>query len=245
MTVYVDALFLMNFIFDAQLLFILCKIYSKKASAAKILLSAVSGGLMGVLAFVPYFTILLWPPTQAAFSVLMVFGVFYPCRPKQLLGAATAFLGIAFATAGAMSFFECNGLVIMPILIYLPIVAIKKNIKKGRMKTILVYKGKMCEEEGFSDSGNMLSYGGCPVLVGSESVFKRLLGDGFNEKGVLEWADKRDVRIIPYRALGKSGAVLGIRLDYAEVCGKRYYGAILAYCDEKISENLILNSAML
>lgn len=200
---------------------------------------------MGVIAFVPYFTILLLPPLKAASAVLMVFFVFYPCRIKRLLEGAAVFFAGAFMTAGIVVFFRSGAFIFAPMLIYLPAVIIKKNIKKDRRKTILVYKGKAICEEGFSDSGNMLTKDGLPVLIGTKRVFNRLFGDGFCEKAPMEWSDKRDLKVISYRTLGKSGKVFGISLDYVEVDGKRYYGAVLAYCNEEVSEDLILNSVML
>lgn len=246
MTIYADVLFFINFVFDAQLLFVLCKIYSKKPPVFRILLSASIGGFAGVFAFVPYFGILLWPPIKVVLPVLMTSAVFLPCRKKMLLGACLAFCGISFIFSGAVSFFgmsAASGLLI-PVLTYLIVCVIKKNIKKGRSRTTLRYKGKKTVEEGFLDSGNMLSSNGAPVILANKAVFERLLGKGFSPLAISEWADSCDVRIVPYTALGKRGAVIGIKLDWAEIGGKRYPGAVLAYSEEEFSEDLILNSAM-
>lgn len=246
MTVYADVLFLINFAFDAQLLFVLCKIYSKKAPVFKILLSAALGGLAGVFVFVPYFGILLWPPAKVVLPVLMTAAVFLPCRKKMLASASATFAGMSFMFSGAVNFFglsAASGLMV-PALVYVIVCIIKKNIKKNRSRTILWYKGKKTMEEGFLDSGNMLSSNGAPVILGNRAVFERLLGKGFSPLAISEWADSCDVRIVPYTALGKRGAIIGIKLDWAEIDGKRYPGAVLAYSEEEFSEDLILNSAM-
>lgn len=246
MTVYADIFFLINFVFDAQMLFILCKIYSKKVSGIKILLSAIVGGLAGVFAFVPYFEILLLPPAKVVLPAIMTAIVFLPCKKRMIAGATAIFAGISFMFSGAIIFFGLN--IVSGLLIPLPVYAIicnfKKNVRKKRSLVKLLYKDKKSVEDGFYDSGNMLTSGGLPVILGSKAVFERLFGKGFSKKAIAEWVDNCDIRLVPYSSLGKKGAVIGVRLDYAEIGKKRYYGTVLAYAEEDFSDELILNSVM-
>ncbi|MBR5808710.1 MAG: sigma-E processing peptidase SpoIIGA, partial [Clostridia bacterium] len=52
-TVYADVSFFINFTFDAEILLLLCKVYSKKAPMLRLILASCLGGLLGVLAFIP------------------------------------------------------------------------------------------------------------------------------------------------------------------------------------------------
>ncbi len=246
MTVYADILFLINFAFDAELLLILCKIYSKKVSGIKILLSAAVGGLAGVFTFVPYFGILLLPPAKVVLPAIMTAMVFLPCKKKMLASAAAAFTGMSFMLSGAIHFFDLNALsgLLIPAPVYGIVCIIKRNIRKKRSQVELLYKGRESVENGFFDSGNMLMCGGEPVILGNKAVFERLFGKGFSINAISEWVDSCDVRLVPFSALGKKGAVLGIKLDYAKINGKIYYGTVLAYTEEDFSEDLILNSVM-
>ena len=247
MTVYADVLFLINFLFDAELLYVLCKVYSKKAPKFRILLSATLGGLAGVFAFTPFFGILLLPPAKIVCPAVLVAIVFLPCRKKVFAGAYAAFCGISFMTAGAVNFFGLRAVtgMMIPVLVYAIACTIKKNIKKKRGCTILAYKDSKTTEDGFFDSGNMLTSGESPVILGNSAVFRRLFGENFSINAISEWVDSRDLRIIPFNSLGKKGAVIGVKLDYAEMDGKIYYGVVLAYTEENFSEDLILNSAMI
>lgn len=246
MTVYADILFLINFIFDAEILVLLCKIYSKKVPVLRVLLSATVGGLFGVFAFVPYFGILAGPPARVVMPFIMTALVFLPCKKEVLASVAAIFMGMSFIVSGAVSFFGLKGFlgIFVPVPVYGIVLLIKKNSLKRRSTTILCYKDFISSEDGFFDSGNMLTYKNAPVILGNQAVFERLFGKGFSIFALSEWVDSKDVRMVPYASLGKSGAVMGIQLDYAQIGGKKYPKAVLAYSADKFSEELILNSVM-
>lgn len=247
MTIYADVLFMMNFLFNAELLFLLCKIYSKKASLFKILLSAAVGGLCGVLVFVPNFEVLTYPPAKIALSTVMTAFVFLPCNRKTFIGTALAFYGVSFLISGAINFFGLKGIygLFIPIPLYAIIRILKKSVVKKRSNTVLCYKGKTLSTEGFYDSGNMLESFGSPVILGSKNVFEKLFGYGFCISAISEWVEPSDMRIVPYSSFGKTGAALGVKLDYAKVCRRKYHDAVLVYTENKLSEDLILNSVMI
>lgn len=246
MTVYADILFLINFAFDAEILAILCKVYSKKIPPLRFLLSACMGGLAGVFVFIPYFKILSLPPARLILPIIMTALVFLPCKKGRLAGAAAVFTVISFLFSGAIHFFGMSAFsgLLLPAGLYPAICIVKKNIKKKRSTAVLKYKDRKISEEGFFDSGNLLKSGGAPVILGSCAVFERLFGKGFRIEAVSEWADSEDIRLVPYSTLGKSGAVLGIRLDSAVIDGKTYADTVLAYCEDDFSEDLILNAVM-
>ena len=247
MTIYADVLFLMNFLFDAELLFLLCKIYSKKASVFRILLSAAVGGGSGVLVFIPFFEILSYPPAKVVIPAIMTAIVFYPGKIKTYLDAVLIFIGMSFFLSGAVHFAGIDGIwaLLIPVPLYGIVSVIKKRTSRTRKSALLCYHGKTCLLDGFYDNGNMLSYCGTPVILGSRVVFEKLFGKGFSILALSEWVNPCDVRMIPYSALGKNGAVIGIKLDYARIDKKDYTGVVLAYSEKEFSEELILNSIMI
>ena len=189
MTVYADILFLMNFLFDAEILVLLCKIYSKKVQLSRVLLSAAVGGLFGVFAFIPYFRILAGPPARVVLPVVMTALVFLPCKKEMLAGASVIFMGMSFIVSGAVSFFGIKGFfgILVPVPVYGVVLLIKTKSLKKRRLTILCYKDFLSSEDGFYDSGNMLTYKNAPVILGSQAVFERLFGKGFSVFALPEW----------------------------------------------------------
>ncbi len=246
MTVYADILFLINFAFDLEVLLILLRLYSKKIPPVKLLLSTCIGGLQGIFVFIPYFRMLCSPPARLLVPLLMVALVFFPCRTKELFGAWITFLVISFVFSGLISFLEIKGLwgLLLLVPVYAAVCFVKRRAVKKTGTAVLIYKDRKISEQGFFDSGNMLSSCGNPVILANDDVFKRLFGSGFSINAAAEWTDACDLRVVPYNALGKQGVVFGIRLDCIVVDGKRYDNAVLGYCEDKFSDNLILNGIM-
>lgn len=246
MTVYADVLFIINFIFDAEILMILLRLYSKKIPALRLLLSTCIGGLQGIFVFIPYFRILCSPPARFLVPFVMVCIVFLPCKTGELISVWTSFLAISFVFSGAITFFHMKavyGLLLM-LPLYVMIVLIKRNIKRKKSQAILVYKDKKISEDGFFDSGNTLFYNEAPVMLANSNVFIKLFGDGFSPGVACEWIDVEDICFIPYTSLGSEGVIFGIKLEYALIGEKRYDNAVLGYSDDKFKDNLILNSTM-
>ncbi len=246
MTVYADVLFFMNFAFDIEILFLLFRLYSKKIPPVRLLLSACLGGAQGLFAFIPYFGILFAPPARFLMPLLMVMAVFLPCKQKECLGAWGCFMIISFVFNGAVNFLQIKA--VWGLFLLAPICAaigiVKRNVKRKKSTAVLIYGDRKITEEGFFDSGNMLSYSGVPVILASRRIFEKLFGTGFTPEAAREWADIKDIRLIPYSTIGKKGAILGIRLDACVVNGKRYDNVILGHFGEEISEDLILNGIM-
>lgn len=246
MTVYADVSFLINFAFDAEILLLLCKVYSKKIPKLRLFLSACIGGLLGVFAFIPYLEIIARPPARFIIPIFMVFIVFMPLEWKTFFSRYLSYLAISFVMSGAINFLNLNvfsGLLI-PIPIYLLICILRKNINKKKGEVILEYKEKRITADGFFDTGNMLLSGGLPVIIGSERIFQELLGCEISKENIMSLAKRFEMRIIPFMSLGKAGTVMGVKLDRIWVDGKEYDEVVMAYAGNKFSDDLILNSIM-
>ena len=240
MSVYLDLAFLANFLFDAELLCLTYFICSEKIRPFRIFLAAFMGGVEGVLVFFPFFRALSEPSVNFAMSLLIVLIAIAPCKIGKFITFYIIFVSASFFLAGFMVFAHTGTfwgiLLILPI--YLAISKIKKELLSKRTKAVLCYDGKSIERQAFYDSGNSVTYFGKPVIFGGRELIPELLG-----KESLESCEK--VCIIPYKTLGKSGTVMGIRLDRAVVCGKSYEGAVLGFFDEEAKDEIILNGSMI
>ena len=105
MTVYADVLFFINFIFDAEILILLCKLYSKKVPPIRLLASAIFGGIVSVFTFIPYLEIFARMPSGFIVPIIMVYTVFYPVNLRGFFGKYLSFLAISFTLSGAINFF--------------------------------------------------------------------------------------------------------------------------------------------
>lgn len=239
MSVYIDLAFLANFLFDAQLLCLASVICSEKIRPVRILLAAFMGGIEGVLVFFPFFVALSLPSVNFAVSLLIVAIAAAPCKIRKFVAFYIVFVSSSFFLAGLMAFVRAGTfwgiLLILPC--YFAIAKIKKELFLKRTRVILRYGGKKIEKQALYDSGNSVTYLGKPVIFGNKELICELLGG--------ESLDTcKNVCIIPYKTLGKSGTVKGIRLDNAVICGKSYSGVVLGFFDESFKDEIILNGMM-
>ncbi len=246
MTVYADISFLINFTFDAEILFILCKVYSKKAPLLKILLAATLGGVLGVLAFIPYFEIFTRPPARFIMPFFMISMVFSPLDRKEIFRRYISYLAVSFIMSGIINFLDLNAFsgLLVPVPVYFLICVLRKNINKKKGEVILEFKNKKLTTDGFYDTGNMLLSGGLPVILASERIFRELLECEISKENIMSLAKRFEMRIIPFMSLGKSGTVMGIKLDRVWVDGRQYDEVVMAYAGNRFSDDLILNSIM-
>ncbi len=245
-TVYADVSFFINFTFDAEILFLLCKVYSKKVPTIRLFLASCLGGLLGVFAFIPYLEIFARPPARFIIPIFMICMVFMPLGSKGFLSRYLSYLAISFVMSGLINFLGLNAFsgLLIPIPAYLLICILRKNINKKKGEVILEYKEKRVTTDGFYDTGNMLLSGGLPVILGSERIFKELLGCEISRENIMSLAERFEMRIIPFMSLGKAGTVMGVKLDRIWVDGKEYEDVVMAYAGNKFSDDLILNSIM-
>lgn len=247
MTIYADLSFLINTLFDAEILFILCKVHSKKAHKFKIFLASLFGGIFGVFVFIPYLEVLARFPARFIIPAFMVYIAFKPFGRKQFFSIYLSYLAISFIMSGMVIFFDLNAYfgLLIPIPVYLLLCILRKNVNKKKGEVILEYKNKSITAEGFYDTGNMLLSGGNPVILGSERIFEDLLECKISKENIMSLSKRFEMRIIPFMSLGKAGTVLGVMLDRIWVDGKEYDQVVLAYAGNKFSDELILNSVMI
>ena len=243
MYVYLDLAFLINFLFDAEILFLTLKITSKRIVIWRILLAALVGGLQGVFVFFPYFRILSVPPISLLTPLFML-GI--ALGKTNILIEYVIFLVISFIFGGAMSFFNFGaafGLILI-IPVYMGIMKIRRNIFKKQKDITLYYKDRIIRKNAVYDSGNSVFYFGKPVIFGNRHTFCEILDKNTIENSIYEEINPDDLCVVPYKSLGKSGVAAGIRLEKAVVSGKNFDGAVICYFDDNKNE-VVLNGIMI
>lgn len=243
MSIYLDLAFFLNFLFDAELIILTHLVCSRKVRPFRVFLAAFLGGMQGVFVFFPYFGILSLPPVSVLVSFLITAAAIYPSSKKDFFTFYIIFLGASFFLAGAITFAHVQvlwgSLLIIPL--YGVIAKIKKEILLKHSTVTLCYKDRRIEKKALYDSGNSVFYLGKPVIIAN----KTLIGDFFGENiRVCDLEKSEDVCVIPYKTVGKSGTLIGIRLDSAVVDGKSYDGTVLGFFDENLNDEIILNRVM-
>ena len=246
MAVYLDIAFLINFLFDAEILFLTLVLLSKRITYRRIVFAAFLGGLQGVFVFFPYFRILSLPPVSFLTPLLMVIIATKPVSVREIFEGYMFFLTSAFLVGGAMAFLKLKIifalLLILPL--YLAILNIRKNIFKKHTSVTLFYKGKKIEKQAVYDSGNMVFYCGKPVIFGSKKIFFELTDRNFADSNILSEINADDLCMVCYKTVGKSGIAAGIRLENAVVSGKSFDGAVICMFDGGLKDEIILNGIM-
>ena len=241
MSVYLDIAFFVNFIFDAEILFLMLTVTSKKITYNRLFFSALLGGLQGVFVFFPYFRILSLPPVSFLVSFFMVFLAVNPTSIKELFGSYLIFLMTAFLLGGAMSFLKFKAVfgVLLILPLYFGIMKTRKKIIRKKINVTLFYKGKILERDAVYDSCNMVFYFGKPVIFGNKSLFYEIVGDR-----QMFLNREKDFCLVPYKCVGKSGIAKGIRLDKAVVSDKNFDGTIFCCFEDNLTDEVILNGIM-
>ena len=243
MSVYLDLAFFLNFIFDLELIILTHLICSKKIHTLRVLISAFLGGMQGVLVFFPYFGILSLPPVSILVSLLMAAICQNPLKKREFLSFYIIFLASSFFLAGILAFMRAKTImgVLMILPVYAVIIKVKKEIFVKRSRVVLYYKDKKIEKPALYDSGNAVFYLGKPVIFGNIELLCNFFDTQLSKKDL---ENCENICIVPYKTVGKSGTITGIRLDKALVNGKTYEGAILGFFEENFEDEIILNRIM-
>ena len=99
--IYVDVLFLSNFIINCALLLCTAKLLSEKAAHGRIAASAALGGIYAVCMFFPELSMLTWMGLKLVFAFSMVTLAFGLKSINRLLKSTAAFLAVSFLFGGA------------------------------------------------------------------------------------------------------------------------------------------------
>lgn len=252
-TVYIDVLFILDFIIDYLILYATAKIAGDVLCRWKFALSASLGALFSILSL--FWSALSSFFVMAAVAYIMVGISFGFRRWKHLLiffGVSAAFGGMVFAinyiTDGNLTI-SLKTLFISSIAGYFVLLfAFRKSAtgttKREYVKTTIEYRGKSVSFVSLVDSGNQLTDGltNTPVLVAElfalrelfEGEEYKLLGSSPAEEVILKGEGRW--RPIPFKTVGGGGILPGFCPDKV-ICDGKERRVLVAVSREKTGGN--------
>lgn len=262
--VYIDILFLINFMINFTLLKITSVFSKRDCNVLRLCLASFLGAVYAACMFLPGMKVLYVFPFKILTSAIMVRIIFPDCRFFHLIKSLFIFLLTSFTFAGvllALVYFsgsEADGgvfvgdgilyfglslkiLISASIISYTIIVtatAIIKRTKKLGIKKIRISLGdKECEISALPDTGNMLCdpISQSPVIIAEKKHILPLFPDGMPDyTSDNQYGVK--LRIIPYSSLGNPNGILtGFVPDSVSVDGRKTKSAIIAIADNILS----------
>ena len=262
MEVYLDILFLMNFIPDLLIMKTTCEIMSVKVSFLRLFSASVIGGLAGVLFFsIPYAVLY---PVLLSFCMSVI--CCYPCKMSVIIKTSAMifvlssfFSGVIFTdmmlfgggmikngifyTSSPRIIFISAGIYILSKLL---LSRLRRRAVKKNSRVTLEYAGKIVHTTALTDTGNGLydPISHMPVILIELEILKKLTDPNCTTANISEWIQKDRIKIIPYRTIDKSGYLTGLKLDRIYIDGRCVEGAIAAVCGQKLSQPVILHSGI-
>ena len=250
--IYIDLVFSVNFLGDFLCLCLTSAAY-RRITLPRRLIAAVIGGLYGAAAVLPHMEFLGLLPVKAAAAVFVAACAYLPAPPPEILRASAVFVISSMLLCGGAEFIlACGGgsAVILTVfgvacLLCCALTAFKSRIYSRYLPCEICYHKKKLRSCGFYDSGNrlILSENGMRVIVADERVLEKLFGTGACAANIAEWVGTEEILRIPFYG-ASGGELVGLKLDYAKVCGRRYDDVVLGICENKLPDRIILHSTM-
>lgn len=251
-TIYIDRLFVLNFIIDYLILIAsarICGIFMRRLRYA---LSAAVGALYAVLSVLPDGDILSGFPLKLVCGAVMALIAFY--GEKKLLRCTLIFFAVSALFGGAIwaISMQSDGTLYLPlsfgtlllsfVLIYTVLSLIFRRSAVSRAKRIskvrIVHFGKETVFFALHDSGNSLfdPISGAGVVIVSPETADELFG-------LTCWSDPteaalgiRGLRLIPYSAVGtECGLMAAFKPEHMELDGKCRDDLVVAVSPVKIN----------
>lgn len=228
MKIYLDYIFLINFIFDFLLLLSVSVILKRNVKLKRIIMGAFIGGLSIFILFIPINNIQLFI-LKVFISILMVLisfsfknikytikNLIYLYMNSMVLGGALYFLNIQFSYKNEGLIFYHNGfsinmlvlIILSPIIIYTYIKQTKhlKNFYTNCHKVNVTYNKKTYNLNAFLDTGNRLvsPVAKIPIVIVKKAKIKEI----------------KDYIIVPYNTMSGSSLIKCVKVEKFEIDNK-------------------------
>lgn len=230
MVVYLDMVFLLNFAVDFLLLLGTNRLTGFPSGYLRCTFSALLGGLYASCCLLPGFCFLgnpLWRFVSLGLMGILAFGwnksALQRCCVFFLLSMALGGIAISAGREEFVGLLLCAGL-----LYILCRMGFGSGMGKQEYRVLkLTFGEKTVSMLALQDTGNTLRdpVSGESVVVISPKAARNLTGLTEEEiRSPLETLTRRPIpglRLIPYRAVGAGGMLLGLRIPEAELDGKK------------------------
>lgn len=263
--VYIDSLFLLNFIINMIILKLTDVFSSSRTKTFRICLASSVGALYAVCMFFPKISFLYILPFKMLVSVFIVYITDTKIRPVPLIKKCAVFYLVSFTFAGvliATYFLSVRGQSVSPImqngilyfnisptvlivtsalsvfLIWLSSAVFSRNKNLG-IKSLRIYLGnRNCDIDALSDTGNLLKepISNLPVIIVEKSYIKPLFPTGIPEYDNINQVNAK-IRLIPYSSVGcKSSIMTGFVPDKILLDDKKEIKAIIGISEDILSD---------
>lgn len=249
---YVDSLFLVNFVMNLYLLTLVNITLMRTATRMRIVLGAGVGAIVSVAVLVVNLPLILKCPVALFLGTVGMLRVtFLRCKGKLLWRAFVELLKDSFLLGGMLLFLQSifpglgnlmNRISVALVLgffvswlIYLCRGHMRRQDRNVMCSVTLISEGICVKAEALVDSGNSLRepISGAPVSVIDRKTYQALWGD-----------EKRPYRVIPYRSVGKKRGLmegyllpaLEVELNGMKLCCNEVYVAV---CEEDMAYVLL------
>lgn len=266
MEIYLDLLFLMNFIMDLLLICAVSDVLSIVIKLWRAAASAVLGAMLGVCFFAADLHFVSSLAASLSAGALMIFAAMGRCCPKEFLKRLGMLYLISAIFAG-VSFFDMtmfgggmikNGvfysssprIIIGAAAIYFVlrfvITRLKRRAASEYCSVALEFKGKTVRTRAMTDTGNGLRdpISKKPVMLVESDILKKLAGGECSVGNLREWVEKERIRVIPYETIDSEGVLTGIVLDRAVINGREIKNAVAAVSTKSLKYPVILHAGM-
>lgn len=257
---YIDVLFLTNFMMDSLLLLAVKKVMKCPVSNGRVFLGSAAGAVLTCLLLVcPLPTALKLPAGYVGISVFMVRTGLNLKWGKLFWKAYGLLFVAAFFTGGILqalrpwfrtgSIFFAAAVVAYYLLCGIWQCLLRLGRQQAQICEVILHIGeRTCQVQALVDTGNGLTdpLSGEPVSVIDSDCAKQILGEEKESKGI---------RYIPYRTVGGEGVMPVFRAKQMEVClekeGEKFQmqRPVIGICEGKVSEQedyqMILNPDIL
>lgn len=261
MTVYIDEVFLLNFIIDYLLLLSAARLAGEPFRRLRLVLGAFLGGLYAAAVFLPGGGFLSRPLCKLAAPVMMTLLAFGSSR--RLLRVSLVFLGVSAAFGGgvlalqlflgAPAVLDLKTTLLAAAGCYLFLTLLFRRTARhggGELAPArLELSGRTCRLTALVDTGNTLTdpHTGKAVMVAEGEKLKDLFPPGTcptaeelsDPAAALEKrkTDSCRWRLLPYRAVGVPWALLlAVKVDRAQVGGEDYGPILVALSPTPVSD---------
>lgn len=255
MTVYIDSLFLLDFVIDYLLLLLTGKVTGSPLHRWRLLLAAALGGGYSVLCVVTALPALSHWAVKLSVGVLLVLLAYGHCR--RLLRCTVIFLALSAAFGGGLYALEL--MLGRPLILQLPSVLLfsvaaygvlslagRKLARHGpaQLRTLTVtFGGRSVTLTALVDTGNTLTdpMTGQGVPVAEGDALAALLPPEADHRRPTQCfetlPDPFRFRLLPYRSVGVDGGLLlAFRADALAVDGKPLPHRLIALSPTPVSD---------
>ena len=260
MKIYLDLVFILNFIYDLLLMMTVDITLKRHTKFIRLIFSAIFGALSLVILFFPCgeIMLLILKIITSVLMLLIAFGyrnikyfatnMIYLYMSSVILGGFLYFLNIEFSYKREGMFFYFDGfsinylllLIIAPIILFLYVKEHKKykSTYSYNYKVSIVFNnGKELNCNGFLDTGNKLR----------DPITKKYV-ILISKKIIVPFINIRSPIYVPYKAVGYEGLINCYKINYLKINNQIFDNYLVGIVPEKINLNgadCLLNSKLM